>query len=102
MSELYLFKNRNFKNKFPLIGRFVFIMLLLGHGQYSWAQWTRQQKANYTRAEMVNVLYQDKMYSFGGIGTWPIVEPIPEVYDPARNKWQALAPMPAGKTVTHQ
>ncbi|QNF35583.1 T9SS type A sorting domain-containing protein [Adhaeribacter swui] len=102
MSELYFFKNRNFKTRFPLIGRFVFLMLLLGQGQYSWAQWTRQQKANHTRAEMVNVLYQDKMYSFGGIGTWPIVEPIPEVYDPARNKWKSLASMPAGKTVTHQ
>ncbi|RDC63890.1 Kelch repeat-containing protein [Adhaeribacter pallidiroseus] len=102
MSHFYLVKNQKLVRNLPFFYRFLFLLLLLLQAPYSFAQWTRQQNAYKPRAEMVNVLYQDKMYSFGGIGTWPLVEPVPEVYDPVQNKWQLLAPMPTGKTVTHQ
>ncbi|WP_158267514.1 Kelch repeat-containing protein [Adhaeribacter arboris] len=102
MIKVYFIKIRKPQERFPLTARVLLLLLLLFQVQVTYAQWTRQKNANKPRAEMMNVVYQGKMYSFGGIGKWPQVEPVPEVYDPVQNKWKMLAPMPAGKTVTHQ
>ncbi|QMU30465.1 Kelch repeat-containing protein [Adhaeribacter radiodurans] len=102
MIKLYFFKIRKPQTRFPLTARVLLLFIFLFQIQVTYAQWTRQKNANKRRAEMMNILYQGKMYSFGGIGNWPLVEPVPEVYDPVRDKWTMLAPMPAGKTVTHQ
>ncbi|MDO6388675.1 malectin domain-containing carbohydrate-binding protein [Pontibacter sp. BT731] len=54
------------------------------------------------RAECPSILYQGKIYIFGGFGEHPDVELTNEVYDPALDVWSPLASFPIGKHVTHQ
>jgi hypothetical protein len=66
------------------------------------AQWTRKLDALKKRAECPSVMYQGKIYVFGGFGEFPNIEKNNEVYDPALNKWSLIAPFPAGKEISHQ
>ncbi|MEN0056464.1 MAG: kelch repeat-containing protein [Mucilaginibacter sp.] len=66
------------------------------------AQWTRKADEIHKRAECNNVVYNNKLYVFSGFGDNPIIEKTNEVYDIAANKWSVIAPLPAGREVTHQ
>jgi N-acetylneuraminic acid mutarotase len=66
------------------------------------AQWTRKADEIHKRAECNNVIYNNKMYVFTGFGDNPIIEKTNEVYDIAANKLSTIAPLPAGREVTHQ
>ena len=80
----------------------IVLLLLLFQNNFSYAQWSRKKDAITKRTELMNVLYKGKLYNFNGFSTWPIVDPSAEVYDPVRNEWTMLAPMPAKDAVTHQ
>ncbi|WP_439882672.1 InlB B-repeat-containing protein [Pontibacter sp. MBLB2868] len=66
------------------------------------AQWTRKSDALKKRAECPSILYNNKIYVFGGFGEHPAFETTNEVYDPAQNVWTFIASFPVGKEVTHQ
>ncbi len=80
----------------------ILVLLLLLQAQEAAAQWKRVRNAHNDRGEMATVVYQEKIYSFGGFSTWPNVEPTNEVYDPQTDTWTYIAPMPEGKAVTHE
>lgn len=67
------------------------------------AQWVRRADALQTRSEATSVIYKGKYYVFLGFGNSDLVPAAnSEVYDPATGLWQLLAPIPAGKAMTHQ
>ncbi|MDQ4139120.1 MAG: T9SS type A sorting domain-containing protein [Bacteroidota bacterium] len=76
--------------------------LLLLQASFSFAQWTRKANALRKRGECPSVLYNGKIYVFGGFGEHPNFEDENEVYDPALNKWSLIASFPSGKEISHQ
>lgn len=48
------------------------------------------------------MVYENKLYVFTGFSKLPYVEHPTEVYDPVKDTWTVLAPIPTGKAVTHQ
>src|SRR5687768_16425062 len=84
-----------------VISAFIWIFLLL-NSSIGLSQWTRKSDALRKRAECPTILYQGKIYAFGGFGEHPNFEKDNEVYDPALDKWTLIAPFPSGKEISHQ
>lgn len=66
------------------------------------AQWTQKANALRKRAECPSILYNGKIYVFGGFGEHPDFEKDNEVYDPATDTWSLIASFPTGKEISHQ
>ena len=79
---------------------FVFISLAIVNTAYG--QWTKKADELTKRAEANNVLYNNKLYVFGGFGDNPNIEKTNEVYDILANKWSEIASIPPGKEISHQ
>lgn len=60
-------------------------------------QWTRMADALRKRGECVNVLYNGKLFIFGGFGQHPQIESSNEVYDPVSDHWAFIDSTPPGK-----
>ena len=79
----------------------VWIFLLL-NSSIGLSQWIRKSDALRKRGECPSILYQGKMYVFGGFGEHPNFEKDNEVYNPAIDTWTLIAPFPTGKEISHQ
>ncbi len=67
------------------------------------AQWVQKADALRPRSEVTSVVYNNKLYTFLGFSNADLeTNSSNEVYDPATNTWQLLAPIPNGKSMTHQ
>ncbi|QRR01998.1 malectin domain-containing carbohydrate-binding protein [Dyadobacter sandarakinus] len=86
----------------PLLRRLTVVAVLLLTITGVQAQWTRKADEIAKRAEGNNVVYQGKLYVFGGFADNPVIEKTNEVYDIARDSWASIARFPAGKEITHQ
>jgi N-acetylneuraminic acid mutarotase len=71
---------------------------------FSAAQWVRKADGIKPRSEVrETIVYNSKLYAFLGFSdTMFYAEPSAEVYDPATNKWTALAALPPKTAMTHQ
>lgn len=102
MKQVYL--NGSLLNK--RLPHFYTILLLtfwlILQANSSFAQWTRRADALKKRSECPSILYNNRIYVFGGFGEYPNFELASEMYDPATNKWTLRAPFPSGKKVSHQ
>ncbi|WP_170139467.1 Kelch repeat-containing protein [Larkinella arboricola] len=59
------------------------------------ANWTFRTLAKGKRSEGQSVLYNNKIYVFGGLAPKLKINNTNEVYDPVTNQWTLLAPMPS-------
>ncbi|WP_295713967.1 kelch repeat-containing protein [Mucilaginibacter sp.] len=80
----------------------VFVFMSLATVNTVYGQWTKKANELTKRAEANNVLYNNKLYVFGGFGDNPKIEKTNEVYDILANKWSEIAPIPPGKEISHQ
>lgn len=90
---------KNLIFKFKLLVTCMLAMLLTNTLN---AQWTRVADALRKRGECPSIVYNNKVYVFGGYGEHPNFENDNEVYDPATNSWSLIASFPAGKAISHQ
>ncbi|PSR55422.1 hypothetical protein AHMF7605_18880 [Adhaeribacter arboris] len=102
MKQAYIYFARGKQQGLQLYSILLLTGLLFLQANFSFAQWTRKADALRKRSECPSVLYNNKIYVFGGFGEYPNLEPASEVYDPATNKWTLRASFPSGKAVSHQ
>jgi len=66
------------------------------------SSWSTGASAPEGRFEATTVVFNDKLYAFGGFkdNQWRVLRDY-EVYDPATNKWTKLGTLPVGMAETH-
>ncbi len=102
MKKNYTLDFRILGQKFKTYAGIIILTLFAFQPNLVSAQWTRKSDALRKRAECPSVLYQGKIYVFGGFGEHPNFENANEVYDPASDKWSLIDSFPPGKAISHQ